>query len=644
MARKKKHHSDRCCNPFKLPGEKGHKGKGLLNVTKSIRIKFPDLPKSSKICKICYIKVNAQHEICTTSKSVDLDTHAVESCMDIEESSSVVHDNINTSLNISSENTSSDPSQREKELENMLTGLKNKFSTLNMNDPLRLQILTIAPTEWSVRKLASEFHCSRRMAENAKKLQSSKGVLPHTTAKAGKKLPQDVVNKVENFYNNDFNSRQMSGIKDVISVKYNGERTLMQKRLLMSDLKSLHTKYKEDNPDHKVSFTKFCQLRPRYCILAGASGSHTVCVCTIHQNCKLMLEAIRDFTETSDVPIVTYQDCLQLMTCGSPSVSCSLGECENCSSTSHLSLKLLECLQNNFIDNVLFSSWTGTDRSTLQNTICSSEDFVKILCDKLVMLKPHSYIAKKQSQYFDECKNNLESGEILVTVDFAENYKYVVQDASQAFHFNNDQCTVFPVVCYYKDKSEIKHKSFIFLSDSTKHDAAAVYTAQTILIPKLKQQMNACKIIYFSDGAKQHFKNRSQMINLVKHARDFGIKADWHFHATAHGKSSCDGIGATFKRQAAYASLLAKPTEAILTAKSLYDWGKAYFKSMDIMYYSKTDHNKMQRKLNKRFSVAPPVPEIQKSHSFTVLPNNVLFVKRFSTATHGLTLSYNELE
>lgn len=38
------------------------------------------------------------------------------------------------------------------------------------------------------------------------------------------------------------------------------------------------------------SFSKFAELRPRNCVLAGASGTHTVCVCAIHQNVKLMLE------------------------------------------------------------------------------------------------------------------------------------------------------------------------------------------------------------------------------------------------------------------------------------------------------------------------------------------------------------------
>jgi len=87
--------------------------------------------------------------------------------------------------------------------------------------------------------------------------------------------------------------------------------------------------------------------------------------------------------------------------------------------------------------------------------------------------------------------------------DFSENYSYVCQEASQAFHFNNNQCTVFPTICYYKENGELKHKSYVYLTDSLKHDTAAVYSVQNILIPELKKNMkNLKKIIYMTDGAK----------------------------------------------------------------------------------------------------------------------------------------------
>ena len=64
-----------------------------------------------------------------------------------------------------------------------------------------------------------------------------------------------------------------------------------QKRLLLCNLKELYCAYKEKYPHHKVGLSKFCKLRPKWCVTVSSSGSHSVCVCEIHQNTKLMVDA-----------------------------------------------------------------------------------------------------------------------------------------------------------------------------------------------------------------------------------------------------------------------------------------------------------------------------------------------------------------
>lgn len=58
------------------------------------------------------------------------------------------------------------------------------------------------------------------------------------------------------------------------------------------------------------------------------------------------------------------------------------------------------------------------------------------------------------------------------------------------------------------------------------------------------------------------------MANLINHEDDFGIKAEWHCHATAHGKGAC--VGAALKREAVKASLQAPATQAIFTSNALF--------------------------------------------------------------------------
>ena len=91
------------------------------------------------------------------------------------------------------------------------------------------------------------------------------------------------------FCHSDDISRIMPGKKDFVSVlTAEGKREHCQKRLLLCNLKELYEQFKTLNPGTEVGFSTFAMLRPRECILAGSSGTHSVCVCSLHQNAKLM--------------------------------------------------------------------------------------------------------------------------------------------------------------------------------------------------------------------------------------------------------------------------------------------------------------------------------------------------------------------
>lgn len=85
-------------------------------------------------------------------------------------------------------------------------------------------------------------------------------------------------------------SSPMPGKKDFISLRNDdGTKVQTQKRLVLCNLKELYKIFNSRYSDIKIGFSSFASLRPKYCILAGGSGTHTVCVCSIHQNIKLMI-------------------------------------------------------------------------------------------------------------------------------------------------------------------------------------------------------------------------------------------------------------------------------------------------------------------------------------------------------------------
>jgi len=171
------------------------------------------------------------------------------------------------------------------------------------------------------------------------------------------------------------------------------------------------------------------------------------------------------------------------------------------------------------------------------------------------------------------------------------------------------------------------------MSDCTTHDITAVYIMQQKLIPEIRKVCpKVKKVIYASDGAKQHFKNRYQMSSLMSHKRDFGIDTEWYFFAIAHGKDSCDGFGAVVKREATRASLQATENDAILDVKALYLWANK--RSFDIKFflYIKNDHEQIRQFLTKRFKNCPRITNIQMGYGFIPENHETLKIMQYSNA------------
>lgn len=106
----------------------------------------------------------------------------------------------------------------------------------------------------------------------------------------GRPLSEDTIKIVQQFYNDDQGTTLMPGMKDFVSVKNDkNERVHIQKRLILSNLKEFFVEFRQEHPNNIVGFSTFASLRPKHCVLAGGSGTHTICVCPIQQNVKVMM-------------------------------------------------------------------------------------------------------------------------------------------------------------------------------------------------------------------------------------------------------------------------------------------------------------------------------------------------------------------
>ena len=160
-------------------------------------------------------------------------------------------------------------------------------------------------------------------------------------------------------------------------------------------------KYNKEN-GIVVGFSKFCELRPKWCITVGSSGTHRICVCTIHQNIKLML--------ASSPVAVDYRCLVEKMVCSIESEECMLHRCDKCPGTEMLKANLEEQFKDfQSEDTITFKQWINTYRETLESLQLPAEDFIDELISKVLVLSKHHFIAKNQSNYLQSLKNMLNS-------------------------------------------------------------------------------------------------------------------------------------------------------------------------------------------------------------------------------------------
>ena len=477
--------------------------------------------------------------------------------------------------------------------------------------PEKLQILTLVPDKWSRQHCAQYFNVSEYLVRQARELKKSGGILTKPNPKRGKTLPNETLNLVRCFYEDDEYSRQMPGKKDCVSI---GKGEYKQKRLILCNLKELHAAFKEKNPNTKIGFSKFCSLRPKWCVVAGAKGTHSVCVCSAHQNAVLLVEAIDwDYT---------YKDLMGKIVCSLEDRECMMHRCENCPGTDALR-KLLEdeFSEKDKEDEFHYSQWDTTDRATLSTITTTYDEYKEALITMIDDLTKHSYLAKCQAKFLKAKKEELSANEGIVLGDFAENYQFLIQDEIQSYHWSKEYCTLHPLVLYFRGPSgNIEHESFCFISDDNTHDTSFVYKLQTIFLEHLKlKHPNIDKLYYFSDGCGGQYKNYKNFMNLCMHEHDFNIKAEWVFFATSHGKSPCDGIGGAVKRHVAKRSLQRPINDQILDYKSMLELCEKEMTSINFFEIVKEEMVKVRSDLEVRYRNGDTVPGTRASHHFIPL-------------------------
>lgn len=361
-----------------------------------------------------------------------------------------------------------------------------------------------------------------------------------------KKKLRDVV---QNFYEDDSNSRQAAGKKECISLR----KVTKQKRYLLDSLQNLHKKFLQMG-ERTIGYALFCRLRPYWVIPPKVSDRET-CACITHENVDLKILALNN---SKIIGFNSFQKLLQILCCDRYSENCLARTCDACAAnTLHY---------DEYDDNrdITFKQWVHRreliqDQTTKKERYVTkykkqveevkSADLIHQLEGDIPKLLRHEKNIVHQYKTIKFLKKTLTEKDAIIHMDFSENYNAKYSREIQSFHFGGSrtQICLHTVVVYTKDTTGC----YCTISSNLSHNVSAIWAH---LEPVLKALPSTVENLHFlSDGPVTQYRNKTMFFILACRLLEFysnTITFSWNYHEAGHGKGAPDGIGATCKRSA----------------------------------------------------------------------------------------------
>lgn len=427
---------------------------------------------------------------------------------------------------------------------------------------------------------------------------------------------RDIPDLVKDFYLMDSVSRQLPGKKDFIIIKLeSGMKEKYQKRVMLTTVEEAYLEFIALHPQQKLCKSKFFELRPKFVLLLSQTP-HNVCCCIYCSNFEFLFEALKPFLNEK---YASYDDFLMQFLCGKE-FNCANHSCETCLDyETKLNEMLIPACKE---QPVIWTKWI-TEGSFLQKHQMPGKfvsDVINEFCDIFEKFKLHKYLVYTQHNVLKIMKSELNDSTIILHVDYSENFSIAVQDEVQSAYYKRKQLSIFTAVAFV---GQLNTVSFAIVSDDTKHQKEQVSYYIQIIIEMLHSAFVALThILFVSDGCAAQFKNKYILGNLIHMENDFGLKAEWHFLPTSHGKSCADGIGGTLKRQVSHRML--SGLYNVKNAQDFVECALTFTKNINVIHATFDEMKLETDKLKNRWSNVKPIPNIRSCHFFEPIGSKIL--------------------
>ncbi|XP_014677784.1 PREDICTED: uncharacterized protein LOC106817620 isoform X2 [Priapulus caudatus] len=251
---------------------------------------------------------------------------------------------------------------------------------------------------------------------------------------------------------------------------------------------------------------------------------------------------------------------LSTICCSTLSMDCMYRDCDECKD------RRVPFQPYEQTDQVIWEEWRVVDHEYMNKTTKKIDktkrtEKVKLegtmdeLTDRFEenlgrKLARHVFNIRHQYQQLKLKKESLAENEMLMHIDFSENYTLKYHSEIQSCHFgaSNQQVTLHTGMLYMQKES----RGFASISSCRRHDAAAIWAHLKPLFDDVAQHHPEIDTAYFiSDGPTTQYRCKTNFFLMSTLPYEWGIKCvNWSLLEAGHGKGAADGIGGVLKRTA----------------------------------------------------------------------------------------------
>ena len=137
----------------------------------------------------------------------------------------------------------------------------------------------------------------------------------------------------------------------------------------------------------------------------------------------------------------------------------------------------------------VIQQWESIHRTTLQTHTASVDDFIELLVYSVDNITTHSFFAKIQVQHLKQRKEEI-TDRVYHSLGLWWKLSLYGVGWNLRISLEQDQCTMHPVVIYFKKDGVLYHISLCIISDDLEHDSCFVHELQRIAMIYIKENLS----------------------------------------------------------------------------------------------------------------------------------------------------------